>query len=108
MLAAAERYCGGVLRVRPVVTGLHAVADLDGVDAERVSRAALDRGTETMPLSIYFEGEPSANGLLLGFGPIRPEDSAEGMRRLAAAIETVQSRQRPRSLSPRLSGLPEP
>jgi GntR family transcriptional regulator/MocR family aminotransferase len=91
MMAAAERFCGGVLRVRPVLTGLHPVADLEGVDDERVSREAMARGTEAMPLSMYFGGHTSANGLLLGFAPIRPEDSADGMRRLAAAIEAAQS-----------------
>src|SRR6185503_8530681 len=30
LCAAARRSCGGVLRLRPVRTGLHAVADLDG------------------------------------------------------------------------------
>jgi len=92
MVAAAERFCGGVLRVRPVLTGLHAVADLEGVDDERVSQEAMARGTEAMPLSMYFGGgRTGANGLLLGFAPIRPEDSADGMRRLAASIEAAQS-----------------
>jgi GntR family transcriptional regulator/MocR family aminotransferase len=92
MMAAAERFCGGVLRIRPVLTGLHAVADLDGVDAERVSQEAITRGTEAMPLSLYFgSGPTSANGLVLGFAPVRPEDSADGMRRLAASIEAAQS-----------------
>lgn len=94
MMAAAERFCGGVLRVRPVLTGLHAVADLDGVEDERVSREAMARGVEAMPLSMYFgggAGHTGANGLTLGFAPIRPEDSADGMRRLAASIEAARS-----------------
>ena len=91
MVDAAERFCGGVLRVRPVLTGLHAVADLDGVDDERVSQEAMARGVEAMPLSMYFSGSTDANGILLGFAPVRPEDSADGMRRLAASIEAAQS-----------------
>ena len=31
--AAAKRFCQGRLRLRPVQTGLHVVADLDGADA---------------------------------------------------------------------------
>jgi GntR family transcriptional regulator/MocR family aminotransferase len=106
MMAAAERFCGGVLRVRPVLTGLHAVADLDGVDDERVSREAMTRGTEAMPLSMYYSigragasanantnanANANANGLLLGFAPVRPEDSADGMRQIAASIEAARS-----------------
>ena len=30
LAAAADRFCGGALRLRPVRTGLHAVADLEG------------------------------------------------------------------------------
>ena len=88
---AARRYCGGALRVRPVLTGLHAVADLDGVDAERVSREAMARGVEAMPLSLYFDRVQAPNALLLGFGPVRAEDAVDGMRRLAAAIESARS-----------------
>jgi GntR family transcriptional regulator/MocR family aminotransferase len=91
MVAAAEQYCGGVLRVRPVLTGLHAVADLVGVDDEAVFQEAMARGIETMPLSMYYSGRAMANGLVLGFGPVRPEESADGMRKLAAAIEAAQS-----------------
>jgi GntR family transcriptional regulator/MocR family aminotransferase len=90
MVEAAQRYCGGTLRVRPVLTGLHAIADLD-VDAERVSREAFARGVEVMPLSLYYDREPAPDALLLGFGAVRAEDAADGMRRLAAAIASVRS-----------------
>src|SRR5262249_39284133 len=36
LVDAAQRCCSGVLSLRPIQTGLHAVADLDGVDEERV------------------------------------------------------------------------
>jgi GntR family transcriptional regulator / MocR family aminotransferase len=48
-----------------------------------------------LTLSLYFSTAAAANGLLLGFGAVRPEDAADGMRRLAAAIEAAQSRRRP-------------
>jgi len=89
MADAARRFCGGVLRVRPVHSGLHAVADLDeSAPADIVSREAWNRGVEVMPLSGYFQSSPcTVNGLVLGFAPIRPEAMAPGMERLAAAIE---------------------
>jgi GntR family transcriptional regulator / MocR family aminotransferase len=91
--AGAQRYCGGALRLRPTRTGLHAIADLDGVDATRVSREAERRGVEATPLSAYFAGPtPSVNGLVLGFAAVRPEAARRGMERLAAAIEAARRR----------------
>ena len=97
MVSAAARFCGNALRVRPVLTGLHAVADLEEGDDERVSREAIARGVEAMPLSMYASVASCANGLLLGFAPIRPEDAADGMRRLAASIEAARSAYRRRA-----------
>jgi GntR family transcriptional regulator/MocR family aminotransferase len=105
MVAAAARFCGGALRVRPVLTGLRAVADLAEGDDERVAREALAHGVEAMPLSMYRSAAAgavtsapaatdvtAANGLVLGFAPIRPENANDGMRRLAAAIDAARSR----------------
>jgi GntR family transcriptional regulator / MocR family aminotransferase len=95
LVASAERLCRGALRVRTVRTGLHALADLDGVDAERVSREAAARGVEAAPVSAYFAGRAGAlNGLVLGFGAVRPEAARRAMEALAAAIEAAQVRGR--------------
>jgi len=89
--AAAERYCGGVLRVRAVATGLHALADLVGVDAARVSLEAAKRGVEAAPVSAYFAGkEPGINGLVLGFAAVRPDAARRGMEQLALAIDAAR------------------
>jgi GntR family transcriptional regulator / MocR family aminotransferase len=103
LMAAAARYCSGALSLRPVRTGMHAVADLAGVSDDAVAREAFARGVEAMPLSLYFATPPTANGLLFGFGAVRPEDSAEGMRRLAASIDVVRAAgwQRARARQPR-------
>jgi GntR family transcriptional regulator/MocR family aminotransferase len=93
LTAAAERCCRGALRVRPTRTGLHAIADLDGADAARVSREAADRGVEATPLAAYCVGrEKPANALVLGFAAVRPEAARRGMERLAAAIEAARHR----------------
>jgi GntR family transcriptional regulator/MocR family aminotransferase len=91
LAAAAARLCAGALRLRAVRTGLHAVADLEGADAGRVSREAALRGVEATPLSAYFVGRGSAaNALVLGFAAVRPEGARSGMERLAAAIEAAR------------------
>ncbi|HTE53953.1 MAG TPA: PLP-dependent aminotransferase family protein [Kofleriaceae bacterium] len=90
---AAERYCGGALTLRPVRTGLHAVADLRDADAQRVFEEARARGVETMPLSAYMRGGGLApSGLVLGFGAVSTDALARGMRGLAAAIEAARGR----------------
>jgi GntR family transcriptional regulator/MocR family aminotransferase len=87
---AAEHLCAGLLRVRPVQAGLHAVADLDGVDEERVCEEARQRGVEVAPLGTYFVGRRTANGLLLGFASTRPAVLRRGMEKLAASIEAAR------------------
>jgi DNA-binding transcriptional MocR family regulator len=89
--SAAKRYCDGALRIRPTHTGLHAVADVDGVDAAAVSVEAGARGVEVMPLSEYWLGRPAGpNGLMLGFAAVRPDAVNRGMERLADAIEAAR------------------
>jgi len=88
---ATARYCRGALRLRPTRTGLHAIADLEGADAARVSREAAARGVEATPLAAYFVGRGRrANALVLGFAAVRPEAARRGMERLAAAIEAAK------------------
>jgi GntR family transcriptional regulator/MocR family aminotransferase len=91
LVAGAERFCGGALALRQVRTGLHAVADVDGVDDQRVYLEAAARGVEATPLSSYFiDRARTENGLVLGFGAARPEALLEGMERLSAAIEAAR------------------
>jgi GntR family transcriptional regulator/MocR family aminotransferase len=88
---AVWRYCHGALALRPVATGLHAVADvLAGNDAS-ICREGLTRGIEMMPLSAYYSKSTpsSANGLVLGFGSVPPRVVTESVKRLATAIEVA-------------------
>jgi GntR family transcriptional regulator/MocR family aminotransferase len=71
---AAERYCAGVLRVRPVHTGLMRLNDQETADAERVFEEAYARGIEVMPLTAYYADRRKApNALVLSLRrPRRP------------------------------------
>jgi GntR family transcriptional regulator/MocR family aminotransferase len=85
---ATERYCGGAIRLRPVLTGLHAVGDLTGIRDVALADAAAARGIEVTPLSGYYKGATDApNGVVLGFGAVTPEDIVRGMQQLAIAID---------------------
>jgi GntR family transcriptional regulator/MocR family aminotransferase len=87
---AIERVCAGALRLRPVHTGLHAVADLEDVDEELVYEEARARGIEVAPIGMYFIGRRTANGLVLGFASTRPDAIRNGVDQLAASIDAAR------------------
>ncbi len=94
-LRRAIEHSGAPLKLRPVRSGLHAVADLEGVDAESVYREAIARNLELMPLSAYYFGDqPPQNALVLGFGSVPPPVLHAGVSQLAAAIAQVEREQR--------------
>jgi len=87
---AIER-SGAPLRVRPVQSGMHAIVDVVGVNAERLHAEAAARGIESMPLSAYYFGASiRPNALLLGFGSVTPAAIRAGVMKLARAIESVK------------------
>ncbi len=86
---AVER-SGVPLRLRPVLAGMHAVADVEGVSAERVHEEALALGIETMPLSAYYLTGRLPNALLLGFGAVPPAALRAGVAGLGRAIEAAR------------------
>ncbi len=89
--AAAKRFCASALRLRPVQTGLHVVADLEGVGAVAVAREAAARGVEVTPLSAYYARPARApDALVLGFAAARPEAATRAMERVAAAIQAAR------------------
>ena len=90
LIEAVERSCRGALRLRGASTGLHVAADLEGADDMAVYREATSRGVEVMPLSAYsIDDADRPNGLVLGFGSVRPEAARAGAEQLAAAIEAA-------------------
>ena len=90
-LRQAIDHCGVPLRLRPVHSGLHAVADLEGADAEAVCQEAARLRVEVMPLAHYhFGGSHPPNALLLGFGSVAPDMIRAAMPQLAAAIEAAR------------------
>jgi GntR family transcriptional regulator / MocR family aminotransferase len=104
LFQAAARHCRGAMDLRPVTTGLHAVADLHGADDRVVFEEAWARGVEAMPLSAYsFDRRAQmTQALVLGFAPVRPELMNGAMERLAAAIEAARRRARRRRGRPGL------
>ena len=90
-LQRAIQSSGAPLSPRPVPSGLHLVADLDGVAAEGVVTEAKARGIEVMPLSHYYYGSgPRENALVLGIAAVRPAAIRTGVSQLALAIEAAR------------------
>jgi GntR family transcriptional regulator/MocR family aminotransferase len=111
LIDAAKTFCEGGLRLRPIQTGLHAVADLDGVDEGRVCDEATNRGIEVAPLSLYYLGRRKASALVLGFASMPPEGLRRGMARLAEAIEAARRPRRAeqkRLVAPSVGARPTP
>ena len=90
--AAAARHGRGLLTLRPLTTGQHAVADVIGADDDAVCREARARGVEIMPISFYCidHKRRPPTGILLGFASIRTERFDAGMAALAAAIRAAR------------------
>jgi GntR family transcriptional regulator / MocR family aminotransferase len=94
-VAESADTCGsGVLTVRPIHAGLHAVADLVGdVDARDVADRAWKRGIEVMPVSHYMARPPARDrSLVLGFGAVRPDVLARGMSELVEVVKSLPAR----------------
>jgi GntR family transcriptional regulator/MocR family aminotransferase len=99
VLHSAARYCGEALRLRPIAAGLHLVGDLSDVADRETAAAAAARGIEVMPLTAFcLSPNTRVNGLVLGFGCLRPQALSEGMATLAAALDDVRRRNRPRAV----------
>ena len=90
-LRQAIEVSGAPLRLRPVHSGLHAVADLEGVAADAVFAEASARRIEVMPTSHYYLGPgPAENALLLGFGSVPADSIRADLPQLAAAMEAAR------------------
>jgi DNA-binding transcriptional MocR family regulator len=58
----------------------------DGHDADALLRSALDHGVAFVPGASFFAGEPDRRTLRLSFTQTGPQEIAEGLRRLGAAL----------------------
>ena len=76
--SAAAEFCGGALRLRPIQGGLHAVADLDEADDERVGEEARRRGIEAAPLRHLLPDAPYRQRSAAGVRVHTAEDTAPG------------------------------
>jgi GntR family transcriptional regulator/MocR family aminotransferase len=80
------------LSLRDVHAGMHAVLDVEGVDAERLHGEAAALGVESMPLAAYYHrAGRRPNALLVGFGAVSPAAIRQGVAKLGMAFESVRN-----------------
>jgi GntR family transcriptional regulator/MocR family aminotransferase len=74
--------------LRPVHAGMHAVLDVEGVDADRLHLEAAALGVESMPLAAYYSrAGRRPNALLLGFGAVPLGAIRAGVATLGRAFD---------------------
>ena len=94
---AAAREMGGLLDVSRAESGLHTIGRLAAHLSEvAVARAAAARGIAVSPITRYSLAPAGVNGLVLGFGAIKPEAIRSGVRVLS---EVLQGLVRPKRMA---------
>jgi GntR family transcriptional regulator/MocR family aminotransferase len=88
MLAGLRRHAPAV-EVADTHAGLHLVAWLPGVSrsqCEKLIALAAERGLGLYAIEPYFLGQPSRNGLLLGYASLPPADIEAAMKLFGACL----------------------
>jgi GntR family transcriptional regulator/MocR family aminotransferase len=89
--AALVAECGGLLSLHDSDAGMQLCASLSAGARDRdVRDEAAKRGVEVAALSDYSFGRSRRNGLVFGFGGVRPERMRDGAKKLALAIEAAR------------------
>jgi GntR family transcriptional regulator/MocR family aminotransferase len=92
---AAGRALAGLLDVVPTDSGLHTIGRLPGhISENEAARAAEERGIVVSPVARFSIEPADVNGLVLGFGGIKPPEIISGVTALAQALESLHKPKR--------------
>jgi len=92
LLESLHRYFGERVRILDARAGLHLVAWLDALPAEReraLRRRAAARSVGVYPVAPFYRGAPPCTGLLLGYASVDPGSIDRGIELLRAAYDEV-------------------
>jgi GntR family transcriptional regulator/MocR family aminotransferase len=90
----ARRKLAGLLSIVPTEGGLHTIGHLDPDLSEiEIANAADQRHVTVSPIARFSIGPVDVNGLVLGFGGIRPTEIEAGVTVLADILEARSRRQ---------------
>ncbi len=97
LLEGARRSLGGLLEIVPADSGLHTIGRLaPGISESAATEAAAAREVIVSPLARFSIAPTGDRALVLGFAAVTPREIAEGVSRLAAALEPLVRRRRRR------------
>jgi GntR family transcriptional regulator / MocR family aminotransferase len=84
LLGAIDRDARGILSAEPEPAGMHLVCTLmNGMDDREAEARARSAGITAAALSGYFTGEPTRQGLLLGYAGFDEKTIEEAVLKLA-------------------------
>lgn len=87
LVNALREEAGDLVAVEPADAGIQLTAWLpEGLDDAEVSRAALARGVESRPMSVFYAGEPGRPGVELGYAAFDEAQIRRGAAEFAAAV----------------------
>jgi len=93
LCGSAKRKLQGLLRIVPASSGLRTIGYLEAdLPESRVAAAADARHITVSPISRFSIAPVSANGLVLGFGGIKPSAIEAGIDVLAEVLENCANR----------------
>jgi GntR family transcriptional regulator / MocR family aminotransferase len=90
LCAAAKGALDGLLDIVPADSGLHTIGHLPAHLSETaVARAAETRGIVVSPIARFSIEKTAVNGLVLGFGSIRPPEIRSGIAVLGQVLQAL-------------------
>lgn len=94
LLEAIDQHLGPKVSVTGANAGIHVMMSFNARstdDVERVIARSADVGVGIYPIAPYYLHAPRRAGLLLGYASMEADMIREGIKRLAAVIESVKS-----------------
>jgi GntR family transcriptional regulator / MocR family aminotransferase len=97
LVGALREEAGDFFEVKPPDAGIQLTAWLpEGIDDKEVARAALARGLEARPMSLFYAGEPGRPGLELNYAAFNEALIRKGAAELASVVRSCLAARRGR------------
>jgi GntR family transcriptional regulator/MocR family aminotransferase len=92
LIEVMQQELDGTMEVEAHEAGMHLLGWLpQGLDDQRVSQLAAQRGIDVPSLSACSEQKPERSGLLFGYAGVNEQEIREGVRQLARILEGRRS-----------------
>lgn len=92
LIDAVEQHLDGLLTVEPAPSGMHLIAELAPslaarMDDAEASRRAAEVGVTAIPLSLFFDGPATRQGLVLGYAGFEESAIDDAARKLRSVLD---------------------